>query len=415
MTECKFCGEGKDNILINGIYLCETCYRDLVKVHQKVVLKFVDYAILRDNRDFLKEVKEKISDFNYCYDNFRNFTTFICDERLLYIKGHLDVNIFPFVQQIVDINDTWVGTWNKFIELSDSNNLGIAGCKYYQCDKCREWRPLINNQIINGKYCPRCYEEITEKYQYIVLEFFKYLDLKLGTDYRNNVNRLYRSSERCQEYFKSINLRHNDDVFDVIKNIAIKTGCLEEEKRTSDGYCLADNKINVFTAIFNSYLKENKNNDRVFGTPKNFYVYDACKSCGGGISCSAEEDYDDFIRIERDPQAECWSCCCWDSIEGELTKKYGWNYKWRDAISEFVKNGRATHNQADPNKLNIYLKERDIVMTDDVIEFWNNLFEKRRGNHIIKFYAFNDSLAGKAQQEIGRAVGGFFNKLFNGF
>lgn len=51
-------------------------------------------------------------------------------------------------------------------------------------------------------------------------------------------------------------------------------------------------------------------------------------------------------------------------------------------------------------------------MTDDIIDFWNKLFERRNGSHIIKFYAFDDNIVGKAQQQVGRAIGGLLRDLF---
>lgn len=401
MSSCKFCESERETVLVNGTCLCRDCYRDLVKIHQRTVLFFLEHV---DKRPAFKELNEKLSDFSYCCENFKKSPYFVCDEHLLYSANWEVIDIFPFVRQALGLDGSWYKTWNNIIDNANGNNLGIAGCRYYYCDGCEEWKPTTVGRFALHKYCPQCYKKIAEKYQYVVLGYYKFLDETRDYNDYPKINRIFGNIDRCQDFFQSIELHPDDDVFLVMVKIARKMGFLQDNNDFIPQ--------NIMAAVFNSYLKANKDDQKVFGEPQTFYVPDACKVCGGPIECSSEADFHDFIQIHGDPKSECWKCESWDSIEGELLKKYGWNPGWRTAIANFAKDGRNRRDQADPNKLNVYLKAQGIVMTEDVIDFWNNLFERRNGSHIIKFYAFDDNIVGKAQQQVGRAIGGLLRDLF---
>lgn len=402
MSSCKFCGSEKETVLVNGTCLCKDCYTDLVKTYQDMLIKLFDYApTMRVNLDDTElHNKKMISDFRYCYEHFKDYPTFICDERLLYQKSKVPIDIFPFVKEFITFPSEEHEYWNKFV-----NNNDVPGCEYFKCSICKKWKLLASDDdIVFGDYCTECYSKIVKKYQHAVLVYYDYLDSKLDTDHSNKVRRILGDNHRCQDYFKSTKLKPNDDLFYILKSIAKKINIMD-----SDNEWQLENRMK---AVFNSYLNDYKDDERVFGKPMSFYVPGGCKVCSNGVECYEDKNYSDFIQIERDPDAECWECRSWDSIEKELLKKYGWNPGWRTAIANFAKDGRNRRYQADPNKLNVYLKAQGIVMTDDVIDFWNNLFERRNGSHIIKFYAFDDNIVGKAQQQVGRAIGGLLRDLF---
>lgn len=191
-----------------------------------------------------------------------------------------------------------------------------------------------------------------------------------------------------------------------------------------DGF---DNE-NALAAHWNDFLASSQDLPRKFFPFEYVAVGGACKHCGRSIFIEngpnkkfyvffdKEKVYDTaynlYLRVKNDPNYKCQHCIDWLDIIDSLRKKFGWNPKWKVALNEFEKFGKRSHGQADPNDFYRILTANEIVMSQQVVDAWNAIYERRNGNCIIKCYAVPDSVRGQIEQGINRAAGGLLKKLF---
>ena len=186
--------------------------------------------------------------------------------------------------------------------------------------------------------------------------------------------------------------------------------------------------INVLSAHWNDFLVKNPDLPFII---EDVIVNGGCKRCGKDIEINcdnskhfyAEVTYVDFTgtafelytRIKNDSDYKCRYCSAWVDIIGELRKKFGWNPKWRIALDEFEEFGKGKDIQAGPMDFYRILTKNEIVMSQQVVDVWNAIYERRDGNLIIKCYAVPDSPRAQIEQNVSRAADGLLKgirKLF---
>jgi len=141
--------------------------------------------------------------------------------------------------------------------------------------------------------------------------------------------------------------------------------------------------------------------------------YDGSKTffAVNGPSKEATSAFSLFNDIKNDQNYICDRCRHWLYIIDMFKKKFGWNPKWKTALSQFEKLGLQTKGQADPIDFNRILNRNDIVMSQQVIDVWNRTFDDLHGTDIIKCYSVPDSLSGEIEQHVGRVMGGITSGL----
>lgn len=157
-------------------------------------------------------------------------------------------------------------------------------------------------------------------------------------------------------------------------------------------------------ALWNSFLDYIKNENLV---KENITIENFCKRCGATVNLG-QINYEEYLKVTRNPRYICHQCEQWLKILKDFSDEYDWNPDWNSVIEDLKQLSLIPGQQADPSKLLSILQKHGIVMSTEIIGFWNSLFDKYHGDGIIKCYAVADDFQGMAEQNFKRLLGGIF-------
>lgn len=225
-------------------------------------------------------------------------------------------------------------------------------------------------------------------------------------------------------------IRKNDNFKDIVEITAQEWGQLTTEDGRSLFFKLftdlvGENFDNIYilSAHWNDFLA--KHPEFPFLAEK-VIVEGGCKRCGKNIEiachskkssvmfgnkCVDDTAFNLYIKVKNAPDFFCRNCIAWVDIIGELRKKFGWNPKWRVALDDFEEFGKGKDIQAGPIDFYKILTKNEIVMSQQVVDVWNAIYEKRSGDCIIKCYAVPDSPRAQVEQTVSRAADGVLKGL----
>ena len=319
------------------------------------------------------------------------------------------------------------------IRTVDTKNLGkkqicIVCFNNRLCKICNKL-DINHNEIFekfNGlRVCSHCVQEkvdLCKKHLTGFIEYTKqfYSKEKRGPYYCK------ADSQNIENYIKK-----NNNFKEIVEDAAIGWGQLTDKDGRSLFFKLftdlvGDNfdNINILSAHWNDFLASSQELPFKY---ESVVVKGGCKHCGRSIFIENgsnkkfyvffdnEKVYDTaynlYLKVKNDPNYKCQHCIAWLDIIGSLRQKFGWNPKWRVALNEFEKFGKRSHGQADPNDFYRILTANEIVMSQQVVDAWNAIYEKRDGDCIIKCYAVPDSPRAQVEQTVSRAADGVLKGL----
>lgn len=159
-----------------------------------------------------------------------------------------------------------------------------------------------------------------------------------------------------------------------------------------------------YDALWNSFLKKYPD---VNGEICPVKIEHACTRCGSDLY-SQKMEYTEYKNVISNPDYICHQCEQWKKILRDFKEEYGWNPDWKFVLEDLESLSRVADQQANPNNLLPILQKHGITMSEEIIGFWNSLFDKYHGDGIIKCYAVADGLQGAAEQAFKRFLGGIF-------
>lgn len=231
--------------------------------------------------------------------------------------------------------------------------------------------------------------------------FIKYLEFCYGQNPENK-EEIYQLMKKYQnEYDLYIELvKQNSDEFE--KNSSVSSKNYFRFYKS----CIFNNLFfnAEAAALWNSFLEsiskeEIQKSDVII---KNF-----CKRCGNTVDLG-KIDYKEYLRVVHSPQHICHQCEQWLKILNDFKVEYDWNPDWNLVIKDLEQLSLLPGQQADPSKLLPILQRHGIIMSKEIIGFWNSLFNKYQGDGIIKCYAVAGDFQGVAEQNFKRLLGGIF-------
>ena len=292
------------------------------------------------------------------------------------------------------------------------------------CGKLDHYNNQKFEKIGRHNICADCIKKHTDKIGKTLRNFIQYL------------NRFYskRHLESISNVFKTDNyIKNNGNIVESINSL-INYGPNEDIEDWTCFKIFLDavgkdfDEINVLKAHWNDYIV----NELKHSKCEDFFVPSGCKRCGKDIKLFYYDykpenkgfyaEYVDtrykfssafelYTKVKNDKHFKCGRCHIWIDILDQLRQKFGWNPTWKIALDEFEEFGIRTHGQADPIDFYKILNKNGIVMSQQVIDVWNGIFDKKHGVGIIKCHSVPDSLTGEVQQHIGRATGNIISGL----
>lgn len=159
-----------------------------------------------------------------------------------------------------------------------------------------------------------------------------------------------------------------------------------------------------YDALWNSFLRKYSDvNGRIYPVK----IEHACTRCGLDLY-SPKMEYPEYKNVTSNPNYICHQCEQWIKILKDFKEGYSWNPDWKFVLEDLEALSRVPDQQANPNNLLPILQKHGITMSEEIIGFWNSLFDKYHGDGIIKCYAVADGLQGAAEQAFKRFLGGLF-------
>ena len=300
------------------------------------------------------------------------------------------------------------------------------------CQKNNATGDLTLIKFLDDDVCEDCVKQALDFCGKCILNFLDYIK-----DFYNR-----EKWQRCCSEIKELKIEKYLEKHSKFKNLMIK---YISEKNLYTSYTKnyifdiaveligkrLDTTYDCLLSHWNDFLAENKDIGLYAG---DFIVGDACNRCGLGrkifysysgsrghnfsIKTGKEKIYDSaynlYVRIQNDQDYKCPHYIAWLDIIGELRKKFGWNPKWKVVLNEFEEFGvrKRSDFKADPSDLYKILKKNGIVMSQQIVDAWNDIYYRRDGDCIVQCYAVPDSTRGQIEQGINRATGGLLKKLF---
>ena len=325
---------------------------------------------------------------------------------------------------------------DEFRYVENSSNEGVYLCVdcYNQrycpvCKKISYYGGQRFEQYDGKNVCVECVENEVSRIKLLLNGFIQY------------IKRFY-PERKCNEISRDINQNDfikNNDIFHSAMKSLISGGA-----HINSSQCLkilaskVENnldEINVLKAHWNDYILSKQNFLKSQGWEsydiiiEKLYIPKGCKRCGKDIALNYYEGdeylsvdninieiqessfFELFMRVKKDNSYKCSRCTGWLDILAALRKRFGWNPSWKAAIDDFESFGLHSSGQANPIDFYKILRSHDIVMSQQVIDAWNDIYDSRHGFQIIKCYSVPDSIGGEVQQHMGRVVGGIANGL----
>ena len=267
----------------------------------------------------------------------------------------------------------------------------MCGVKFYEGTSAYE--AFSNTSALCGDCFIKCVKEIST----VAFDYFSFVEEKCP-DEREFIEELKKQNfeQLAGNFIKDNNV--GDTIYFLSADSVSKKDYLTLFSKIFTDKC----KNNLYKALWNSFLKRNPDLE---SEPKYVTVVHACKRCGN--SYDAHLDYDTYIQIKNDPSFICQQCEVWLAILRDFELEYGHMLLWSYVISD-LRQLSFSGKQANPTDFYRILRSHNIEMSDQIVNFWNKLFDKHNGNGIIKCYAVPDSVSGAVQQSVLRVLGGIF-------
>lgn len=389
--------------------VCDSCLNKIIERYKDIMYRFAEsirekYA----EKEWFDKYINRINDNKMWEKVVSHSDNIIINKEMINCVGDNGVDTYKLIIEFLGIEQgtQLIYDWNIFL---GNNKALVIGSYYNRCSSCGKINIHSSENFITQDnsvwYCMDCYIKAVYNHQNMLLDFLRFLKTKILYSEIDNLINYYSNNSLCLEYFiKNPNFHISNNVYD--KHVA-------DNYNYSFLYSLTNNIVSneIFYPLWNDFLRRSTYR----GTPYNFAVINGCKRCAADISCSSEQGYDDYLRIKKDPNVVCHNCKQWINILNDLRRKYGWNPSWRNVLIQFEEYGIKTRDQANPKVLYRILKNNNIEMSEEIVNYWNSLYQKYSGDRIIKLYAIPEGVSGEIQQEVGRLLGGLSNSLSNFF
>ena len=309
-------------------------------------------------------------------------------------------------------------------------------CEEYNfCHVCKKMDSsggLKLYKIGSENFCEDCYEENVKRCKTFCLDFIEYIVKEKGKNPKDfavtNSGNMETEIKRSK-YFKKALLFDRTNDYDYVRKISesgytyFQSNELQLFFDIIDGHRFNKNYIAELTVYWDEFCGKAKLFDRPYGHLETVIIPNGCKNCAREIHIESDYGYriketgqisDSVAKLYRQVCDSNFICgCCATRIEliNTFRKKMGWNNKWNQALDDFEKKGRLECGQANPNDFYNILKEYDIVMTQQIVDIWNSVFDKVNGIEIIKCYAIPDSTGARIEQQASRVADGFLRGL----
>lgn len=426
MNNCELCSSSNHVRHIKGSYVCEDCLEQTLEHYKYDLSEFYVFLSKKynlNNADDDSEKKNslrwmndfhiKLKDNSFWKNQVVNSKYFVINAN--YISHSIkkqNIDTFCILAEFLGKEEATklIPLWNEFLK---DDHPFVNGAPYVKCSACNKEGPYIGDSFIeksksdNIFYCKECYDKAVSEHQHMLIQFLNYSNTFLKSNEVDKVDELIQSysnkyycmtsfiknpafSPQASVYSNSGSNKNNN--FKFLKHITDKI--------------ISHGKVQ---ALFNDFIRSTNYG----GKPDDFEVEHACKRCHGPELLSEEHGIKDYYQRQNDPNNKCFYCYCWLRLLNDLNSKYGWNPKWAKVISALndysITN---SHDQANPILFYKYVTAHDIEFTEEMMNYWNFLFEKYDGRHIIKMYSIPDGIIGEASQHISRAIGGFIRNIF---
>lgn len=304
--------------------------------------------------------------------------------------------------------------------------------KHRYCRKCEKidytnqekFKQFVEDHQIFS-VCDQCLGEITKECQNCLCRFIEY-------------TKIFYGPEKCRSYYCASDSNHIVDFIQKDENFKRLVASSIRERSTIPIYFkVFQNLVGkdfddeyALKALWNDFLIKNSDLEYV---SEDVFVEKGCKRCGKTIEIEYEYEtpkkffvtvndkpvydsaYNLYLRVKNDPNFKCSNCEAWVDIIGELRKNFGWMPNWQTAVDQFEEFGKGKDCQAGPIDFHRFLSKNNIVMTQQIQDAWNRIYDRRKGNCIIKCYSIPDSDVGKSFQTLNRVTGGFLQNTLGYF